>query len=103
MSRRPVSPEDPLAERERRDRATVIIVVARGEDSLYRYTRETFESEPEVEIVLDRRREERRRRDIAPAVERRRADRRGTQRADLLKAQGWLIVRRRRDEPVGGV
>ena len=83
------------AEGQRREPAIVIIVVARGDSSLYRYTMATFESEPAVEVILDRRYEERRRRAIAPSVERRQYDRRHGQRVDLLQAQGWLIIRRR--------
>jgi hypothetical protein len=79
----------------RREPAIVIVVVARGNSSLYRYTMATFESEPTVEVILDRRHEERRRRAIAPTVERRQHDRRDPQRVDLLQAQGWLIIRGR--------
>jgi hypothetical protein len=85
------------AEGTRREPAIVIVVVARGNSSLYRYTMGTFESEPTVEVILDRRYEERRRRAIAPAVERRQHDRRDPQRVDLLQTQGWLIIRGRPD------
>ena len=71
----------------------VIIVVARGETSLHRYTLSTFESEPAVEVIVDRRYDERRRQSLLPTVERRRGDRRSSQRVDLLKAHGWLVIR----------
>ena len=95
MNRQATSPKAEDAEGKRREPAIVIIVVARGGGSLYRYTLATFESEPAVEVILDRRHEERRHHTIAPSVERRQHDRRHTQRVDLLQAQGWLIIRRR--------
>ena len=79
----------------RREPPIVIIVVARADGSLHRYTTATFESEPAVDVILDRRYEERRRRASAPTVERRHYDRRGPQRVDLLRTQGWLIIRGR--------
>lgn len=72
----------------------VIMIVARDQDSLYRYICNTFSQEPEVDVIFDRREGERRRREDAPLVERRSTPRRREQREDLLKAQGWLIVRR---------
>jgi hypothetical protein len=83
------------AEGKRREPPIVIIVVARGDRSLHRYTMATFESEPAVEVILDRRHEERRQRASTPTVERRQHDRRGSQRVELLHAQGWLIIRGR--------
>ena len=91
----PLNAESAPSAEKRREPAIVVIVVARNNSSLYRYTTATFESEPVVQVILDRRYEERRRRAIAPAVERRQHDRRGTQRIDLLHAQGWLIIRGR--------
>ena len=93
MNQPPVSPKAEPAEGQHPEPAKVIIVVARGENSLYRYTLATFESEPAVEVVLDRRYEERRRHATVPSVERRQRDRRSIRRVDLLKAQGWLIIR----------
>jgi hypothetical protein len=89
----PASLDAPRGEGEAPEPSTVIIVVARGENSLYRYTRGTFQGEPAVDVILDRRHAERRRRDVAPSVERRQRDRRTAQRVDLLKAHGWLVMR----------
>jgi hypothetical protein len=93
VSRRPASPDTAAGDAKGREPATVVIVVARGEQSLHRYTLATFESEPAVDVILDRRHGERRHHAVLPAVERRQGDRRATQRVDLLKAHGWLIIR----------
>jgi len=97
VSRQPASPESDRPDPDGPHRATVIIVVARGEESLYRYTGATFDLEPEVEVIRDRRYGERRRQASVPPLERRRGDRRLPQRIDVLKAQGWLIIRARGD------
>ena len=74
---------------------SVMMIVARGDKSLYQYVQRRFHRESEFEVFLDRRQGPRRRTAEAPAVERRKVERRRPDRDDLLKAQGWLVVRSR--------
>jgi len=74
--------------------AKQLIVVARDQQRLYEYARRAFAGNPTVEIVLDRRRAERRREDELRTPERRRGDRRVTLEVDdRLRTTGWAIVR----------
>jgi hypothetical protein len=59
-----------------------LFVVARHFPGLYGYMREHFASEPDVAVVLDRRRGQRRSRAAPAAVERRAADRRQREEID---------------------
>jgi hypothetical protein len=59
-----------------------VFVVARNRPDLYRYLSQTFADAKNVEVVLDRRTEERRGTTHAPLRERRQADRRTRRAAD---------------------
>ena len=71
-----------------------ILVVARTQPSLYEYLCQDFAEDPDVRVVMDRRRGERRRSGEAWLAERRRKERR-TQPAidDKLQSIGFAIVR----------
>jgi hypothetical protein len=74
--------------------AKQILVVARDQQKLYEYARRAFAGNPTVEVVLDRRRTERRRADRSRLPERRRGDRRLTLEVDdHLRTLGWAILR----------
>lgn len=71
-----------------------ILVVARTQQSLYEYLCQDFAEDPDVRVVIDRRRGERRQRGEAWSAERRRNERR-TRPAidDKLESVGFAIVR----------
>jgi hypothetical protein len=74
--------------------AKQLIVIARDQQRLYEYARRAFAGNATVEVVLDRRRGERRRDDQSRAPERRRGDRRVTMEVDeRLRTMGFAIVR----------
>lgn len=74
--------------------AKQILVVARDRQKLYEYARRAFAGNPTVEVVLDRRRGERRTADRRRTPDRRRGDRRLTLEVeDHLRTLGWAIVR----------
>lgn len=75
--------------------ATHILVVARDRQALYEYASRAFAGTT-VEVVLDRRRAQRRRSADRPRMpERRRGDRRLTLEVDdHLRRFGWAVVRR---------
>jgi len=74
--------------------AKQILIIARDEQRLYEYARRAFAGNPTVEVVLDRRRAERRRADRTRMPERRRGDRRLTLEVDEhLRTRGWAVVR----------
>jgi hypothetical protein len=83
----------------RRDETTArtakqILVIARDRQKLYEYARRAFAGNPTVEVVLDRRRGERRTTDRPGAPDRRRGDRRlMLEVEDHLRTLGWAIVR----------
>jgi hypothetical protein len=72
-----------------------LVIVARDRAKLYEYTKRAFAGNPSVEVVLDRRRGERRSSgDRANLPERRRGDRRLVLDIDNhLKALGWAVMR----------
>jgi hypothetical protein len=76
-----------------------IVVVARGETALYDYLDHGFCRDAKVEVVLDRRRGDRRHDARSPAQERRRSDRRRRQVEDPLTFNRVLVVRRYADSP----
>ena len=70
-----------------------LFIVSRSETSLYQYLIERFIDDPNVEIILDRRRGERRRRAQQDPPERRRADRRTHPEVDLeLQSRSLAIL-----------
>jgi len=73
--------------------AKQLLVVARDRGKLYGYLRRAFAGNPTVEVVVDRRRTERRRIDQPQAPERRRGNRRLMLDIDnQLRALGWAVV-----------
>jgi hypothetical protein len=75
----------------------VLLIVSRQNSTLYSYACSEFEGlGTEIDVVLDRRRGERRRRPASePTVaERRRAERRAYVVDEDLKGIGWALVRR---------
>jgi hypothetical protein len=76
-------------------RGRLIFVVARTDTDRYDYLKRTFRDEEKVDVVLDRRRGERRWHDQAPGTdERRRGDRRRTDTGESLRSLGWALVRK---------
>lgn len=79
-----------------RDRpAQQVLVIARAQRALFEYAKRAFAGNPTVQVVLDRRRGERRRSDRTPREpERRRGDRRTAMDLDeQLQVLGWALVR----------
>jgi len=71
-----------------------LIVTARNRSDLYAYLRRQFSPDEKVQVLLDRRREERRHRQALKEPERRRGDRRSQPSKDnWLHYYGLLIVR----------
>jgi hypothetical protein len=78
----------------------LMYVVARDRVDMYEHLRLSFRDVPEVEVVLDRRREQRRRANGTYAPDRRRRNRRRHDVTPSLVTLGWTLVRVRR--PVAG-
>ena len=74
--------------------AKQIVVVARDRQKLFEYAKRAFSGNPTVEVVLDRRRSERRTSERTGSPDRRRGDRRLMNEIDNhLRALGWAVVR----------
>ena len=74
--------------------AKQIVVIARDRQKLFEYTKRAFSGNSSVEVVLDRRRAERRTGDRGSSSDRRRGDRRLMSEIDNhLRALGWAVVR----------
>jgi hypothetical protein len=74
--------------------AKQIFVVARDRERLFEYAKRAFSGNSSVEVVLDRRRSERRTGSRASSTDRRRGDRRLMNEIDNhLRALGWAVVR----------
>ncbi len=71
-----------------------LIIVAHGEDALYRYLQHRFRGDKKVEVVLDRRRTERRQQGQRREPERRQRDRRLPTR-DGFRSIGLVVIRKR--------
>jgi CheY-like chemotaxis protein len=76
------------------DPARHLLVLARNQPYVFEYLNRKFAGDPEFEVILDRRQEERRQRAAPHEPDRRRAERR-LQWADLLRSLGLGIIRRR--------
>jgi hypothetical protein len=80
---------------------TNLLIVTREQPSLYTYLRQDFADDPDVVVILDRRRAERRRLPIPTPQERRRAPRRTRHDlADRLASVGFAVVPAASAEPV---
>ena len=75
--------------------ASLLLIVSRTDPSRGPYLKHVFASET-VDVILDRRAEERRRFPLGDraAAERRRGDRRQRDTTEDLKTYGWAVVRR---------
>ena len=84
-----------------RPMARHLFLVSRHEARLYEYLLERFRDDGNVEVILDRRRGERRRRsDAEPQPERRRSDRRTRREIDLeLRVRSHVILTIPEDDP----
>jgi hypothetical protein len=74
----------------------LLYVVARDRIDLYEHLRLSFRDVPEVEVVLDRRREQRRQGATEHVPDRRWRNRRQHEVTRTLLTLGWTIVRIRR-------
>jgi hypothetical protein len=72
---------------------TELIIVARDNPELHESLQREQADHPDVEVILDRRRGERRRKNTAPWIERRRYERRSYQEVAAIATQGWVRVR----------
>jgi hypothetical protein len=71
-----------------------LVIAARNHPDIYGYLRRQFTGDEKVQVLLDRRYEERRRRSDAQRTDRRRGDRRGSRGKDNgLTYHGFVIVR----------
>jgi hypothetical protein len=75
--------------------ALLLLIVSRSEPSRFTYLEHVFANET-VDVILDRRVEERRRRHARLAAERRHEDRRQRDIAKDLRRDGWSLLRRER-------
>jgi hypothetical protein len=83
----------PARRESERQLARQLFIVARDRRKLYDYVKQAFAGNPNVEVVLDRRSEERRQDRNARIPDRRRTDRRADRRTEeQLRAIGWAIV-----------
>jgi len=83
-----------------RHMARHLFLVSRHEARLYEYLLERFRDDGNVEVILDRRRGERRRRSQSPEPERRRSDRRTRREVDLeLQVRSHVILTLPEDDP----
>jgi hypothetical protein len=70
-----------------------LFIIAPGQRALYDSLRRTFASDPTVDVVMDRRKGQRRKRGTGASAERRAADRRRNATAqDKLSARGFAVV-----------
>lgn len=69
-----------------------LFIVSRHHAGLFNYLTERFHDDFKVDIIIDRRIEERRRGSMTPGVERRYGDRRATRPGDDLMVRSHIIV-----------
>ena len=72
----------------------LLFIVDPGRPSVFRYLQKRFEDQPNIHIMWDRRRGERRRPSPGAEAERRRSDRRDSP-PDFLATPGFIIVPQR--------
>ena len=84
------------------DRVRYQIIIAGTQPGLYKHLKQTFAGDKTVEVILDRRRGERRKRVERYGPDRRRADRRLQPRIyDKLPLGGMMVIRRQHQENSG--
>lgn len=69
-----------------------LIIVTRDNPELYESLRREYEGQPDVQVIVDRRTGERRTGAVASTQERRRAERRTLQEAEILKTMGFFRI-----------
>ncbi len=69
-----------------------LFIVARDREKLYEYVKRAFAGNPSVQVLLDRRKGDRRASAMSRIPNRRHGDRRGGDLSGQLKALGWAIV-----------
>lgn len=67
-------------------------IVSRHESQLYAELRRSFADEPDIEVLVDRRRAERRQTEAVAAIDRRAGDRRQRDISQALNGLGWALV-----------
>lgn len=72
---------------------TELIIVSRDNPELFESLQREHAGKPDVAVILDRRRGERRLKNTAPWMERRRGERRSSQEIAAIGTQGWVRVR----------
>ena len=69
-----------------------LFIVSRDLPERYNSLAFAFDGDRDVRVIFDRRRSERRRQERAPAVERRKEDRRSADRDETMRLTGWIQV-----------
>jgi hypothetical protein len=75
-----------------------LFIIARRAPSTYETMRESFAGHADIEVLLDRRRRERRWQTIPIEVNRRARERRAASIDTLLRQLGWVVVEKNPDE-----
>ena len=70
----------------------LLYIVSRDSPELYERFARAFADDPDVEVVLDRRRTDRRQRDLPHSAERRVRERRSASIEATLQRLGWAVV-----------
>ncbi len=79
-----------------------LLIVTRNKPGLYEYVKRLVAKYPSIQVMLDRRRVERRERIGSIGGDRRRAERRSQPEVtDELRARGWAMTRRRAGDSDG--
>lgn len=82
------------------DKVRCVFIVARDQSDLWHYLRQHFAREEEVQVILDRRRGERRQRNRVTETERRQADRRRQPSVDNdLRYRSFVILHKQQGVP----
>jgi len=69
-----------------------LFIVSRDLPERYNSLAFAFDGDRGVRVIFDRRRSDRRRQELAPAVERRKEDRRSVTRDSAMRLTGWVQV-----------
>jgi hypothetical protein len=98
---KPEAPTVPLSSPAALDGGSLLIVT-RNKPGLYEYVKRLVAKYPRIQVMLDRRRAERRERIGPIGGDRRRAERRSRPEVtDELRARGWAMTRRRAGDAEG--
>ena len=72
-----------------------LFIIARCVPLMYEELRQSFAGHADIEVIVDRRRRERRRQSISVGIDRRRRERRTVNIDALLRQLGWVVVKQR--------